>query len=56
MNNDTRICAARSRALMEIVYRVIEWEQGLVEEHPLLPDAPLAMLLEDNAQGNVASW
>ncbi|KAJ6787008.1 hypothetical protein PWT90_07433 [Aphanocladium album] len=33
------ICAARSRALMELIYKVIEWERGLLEEHPLLPDA-----------------
>lgn len=33
------ICASRSRALMEAIYKVIEWEKGLVTKHPLLPNA-----------------
>ncbi|KAJ3476365.1 hypothetical protein NLG97_g9155 [Lecanicillium saksenae] len=32
------ICAARSRALMELIYEVIEWEKGLRDTHPLLLD------------------
>ncbi|KAM3544014.1 hypothetical protein ARSEF1564_003123 [Beauveria bassiana] len=27
----------RSRALMEVIYKVIKWEKGYTSEHPVLP-------------------
>ncbi|EGX88871.1 hypothetical protein CCM_08917 [Cordyceps militaris CM01] len=32
-----KISEARSRALMEVLYKVIAWERGDAPEHPLLP-------------------
>ncbi|KAM3560387.1 hypothetical protein ARSEF4850_003673 [Beauveria asiatica] len=28
----------RSRALMEVIYKVIAWEKGATSEHPVLPN------------------
>ena len=36
---ETGICASRSRALMQMIYKVIEWEKGLTANHPLLVHA-----------------
>ncbi|KAM3514551.1 hypothetical protein MY11210_001786 [Beauveria gryllotalpidicola] len=33
----TKMSEERSRALMEVIYKVIAWERGATPEHPVLP-------------------
>ncbi len=34
---ESGLCESRSRALTEMIFKIIAWEKGLAPHHPLLP-------------------